>query len=214
MERRLRDRTALGASSGISSGSKVTGPMSTVAATTASAAGSSSRSIVAPAAVGVDDEPLAVAEPGAVPRPRRGSAIAVAAHLGAAAVGVVQDHRAVGAVGARLERDQPVGADAAVAVAERARRRRARAARDVPSSASWTRKSLPVAWSLASVERCGHGHHHARRAGRTSHGFSAAPNQVMRGSRRNQIRWRRANARVRRTAASSAASRSGSSPSR
>ena len=77
---------------------------------------------LAPAAVGVDDEPLAVAEPGAVRDPRQ-AARAVAAHLGPAAVGVVQHHRAVGAVGARLDRDEPVGADAAVPVAERARRR-------------------------------------------------------------------------------------------
>ena len=54
----------------------------------------------------------------------------------------------------------------------------------------------------------------SRRAGSTSRGFPAVPSQVIRGSRRNHARWRRAKARVRRTAASTAASASVSSPAR
>ena len=56
-------------------------------------------------------------------RDPRERAHAVAAHLGVAAVGVVEQHLGVGAVGAGLDHDQPVGADAAVAVAERGRLR-------------------------------------------------------------------------------------------
>ena len=103
---------------------------------------------LAPAAVGVDDQPLAVADPGAVRDPGE-AARAVAAHLGPAAVGVEQDHGAVGAVGAGLDRDQPVGAD------PRWRSQSATASAGAiarsPVPVHVTRKSLPVAWSLASV---------------------------------------------------------------
>ena len=105
------------------------------------------------------------------------------------------------------DRDEPVGADAAVAVAQRATAARRRASASSPSSASRTRKSLPVACSLA---RCSavmrvprRSRLRAQRARTTparSCGFRAAPTQLMRGSRRNHTRWRRANCRVRRTA--------------
>ena len=54
----------------------------------------------------------------------------------------------------------------------------------------------------------------ARTTGASRSGFRAAPIQRTRGSRRNHIRWRRANRRVRRTARSSASSRVAMSPAR
>jgi len=74
------------------------------------------RDLAAPAP-GVDGEGAAGPEPGA----RRGpgeTPDAVAGHLGNAAVGVLQDHRAVCAVSPGGDGDQAVGADADVAVAE------------------------------------------------------------------------------------------------
>ena len=161
-------------------------------------------------AVGVDDEPLAVAEPVARRDPCQ-AADAVAAHLGASAVGVVEHHRAVGAVVDRAaSRMQAVGADAAVAVAERG------------DAASSTGRSVAEPWHEEVVaggvelgEADGaHRLQNASRAGNASQGFSAAASQVMRGSRRNHRTWRRAKRRVRRTASSSAASSDGSVPSR
>ena len=113
-----------------------------------------------------------------------------------AAVGVEQHHLAVGTVAPGDDDDQPVGTDAPVPVAERGARRRGRryghAARTEPATS--TRKSLPVAWSFARSDGRSSAHPAlpGGRAARRS-GFPAAPIQVMRGSRRNHIRWRRAN---------------------
>ena len=125
MERRPRGRTGSARRAGSPAGSNVTGPMSTVArdhrvGRRGRARGRSSRR---PPPVSTTSR-LPSPRPSAVRDPGQ-AADAVAAHLGQAAVGVEERHGAVGAVGARAERDEPVGADAAVAVAA-ARRRVAR----------------------------------------------------------------------------------------
>ena len=120
--------------------------MSTSAPTT-SPSGPRSSATTAAAGRGVDDQRVDRAEPGAR-RDVREAAHPVAAHLGGAAVGVAQRHRAVGAVGTGEQREQAVGSDAAVAVAERGGRRAS------SGSGVWcTRKSLPVACSFARCSR-------------------------------------------------------------
>ncbi len=114
-----------------------------------------------------------------------------------AAVGVVEEHLGVGAVVAGLHDDQAVGADAGVAVAERARLvvgdRVSRRVRTEPRP-----HEEVVAGGVQLGQPDGsHALQLASRAGRTVHAFSGAPNQLMRGSRRNHMRWRRANWRVR-----------------
>ena len=140
---------------------------------------------------------------------------------------VEEHHREVGVVRpAGGAQQQAVGADAGAAVAQRARPGRA--------SAAWssrTRKSLPRPWCLErrrvvmafrpfsqpvrpTLRNWRSGPREARpsapisvwRAGRATIGSSPAPTQVMRGSPRNQTRWRRAKRRVRRTARSIASS--------
>ncbi len=184
--------------------------MSTVACTTV-VRGRVEREVdLTPAAVGVDDQPLAVPDPGAVRSPGQGAG-AVATHLRPATVGVAQHHRAIGAVRARIDRDEPVGTDPAVAIAEQ-RHVRGRDRRDVPLRGEVDEEVVAGGFELGELERALHAHHHARSAGSTAHEFSVAPNQVIRGSRRNHMRWRRDSARVRRIATSRAVARSGSRP--
>ncbi len=147
-----------------------------------------------PAAVGVDDEPLPVADAGAVRGPREATGT-VPAHLGPAAVRVEQHHRAVGAVTTGVDGDEPVGADPAVAVAQ-PRRLSGRDGGCRPVRSHVDEEVVAGGLELGERARCRHRHHHASRAGSISHEFSVVPNQVIRGSRRNQTRWRRANARV------------------
>ena len=128
--------------------------MSTSAATTAPPRGLEPHS--PPAGRGVDDRARRPAAKPARGRDPREAADAVAAHLGAPAVGVHERHRAVGAVAPGSDRDQAVGADAAVAVAQRDDGGRVERRRPRSSSASRTRKSLPVAWSLDRCMRCSH----------------------------------------------------------
>ena len=113
-----------------------------------------------------------------------------------------QLHRDVGAVAARCSAEQPVGADAAVAVAQRARQRRRRRGCRRGRRGRGSRCPSPwCLWSAASVTSL------ARTADRTATGSQLpVPNHAIRGSRRNQHRWRRANGRVRATASSSASS--------
>ncbi len=115
---------------------------------------------------------------------------AVAAHLGDTTVRVAQHHRAVCAVGARLDGDETVGTDAEVAIAERGRVRR-RERRRRAGRGDGDEEVVPGGLELRELERSLHQHHHDSSAGSTAHEFSGAPNQVMRGSRRNQTRWRR-----------------------
>ena len=105
--------------------------------------------------------------------------------------------RRAGARAAVRRGSAPSAPDAPAAVAHaRGPARPSTGASTVPSS-SRTRKSLPRPWCLASVQD-GHGWLQSpSRAGSTASGFSAAPNQVMRGSRRHHTRWRRAKRRVR-----------------
>ena len=107
------------------------------------------------AGVGVDPSSGSSARrPGHRPAAWRQAADAVAAHLGPAAVGVVQLHprrrrrRRPGSPD-----DQAVGADAAVAVARRRAARSLVDRRSVASRSSRTRKSLPSPWCLVSRMR-------------------------------------------------------------
>ena len=88
-----------------------------------------------------------------LPRGRRQrlgeAADAVAAHLGAAAVGVVQHHLRGVAVG-RLADEQSVGADAAAAVAQLGGPARPGRSTTDGDGANATRKSLPSPWCLVS----------------------------------------------------------------
>ncbi len=163
--------------------------------------------------VGVDDEALPVTDSLPVHDPRE-AADAIPAHLRDVAVGVEQLHPAVGAVGAGAHDDEAVGADAAMAVAERDGliRQDPLHAR-VGIEPRPDEEVVPRGVQLREADRA-HAPQIARSVGRSVHGLSEVPNQVMRGSRRNHMRWRRANRRVRATAASSAASSEGSRPSR
>ena len=184
--------------------------MSTVAPRSPPRRGSRSRSTVRrPPPVSTTSRP-------AGPRPSRTATqarqrIAVAAHLGDAAVGVEEHHRRSRhrrrRAGATIRPSAPIPRWRSQSATAWPRRARGRRRRRRPSRLD-TRKSLPVACSFAELDR----HHRlqiARSAGSRPSGFAAAPNQVMRGSRRNHMRWRRAKARVRRTAVSKAASSGG-----
>ena len=96
-------------STGMRAGSKVMLPMSTSAATTPPLASPFDGHVPATGR-GVDQELVAAQQAGSIGDPRQ-APDAVAAHLGAPAVGVHQGHRAVGAVAAGPDRDEPVGAD-------------------------------------------------------------------------------------------------------
>ncbi len=109
----------------------------------------------AASAVGIDDEPLAVAEAGANRGPRE-TPHAVPAHLGAPTVGVVEHHRAIGAALAGQEEQQAVGADAQVAVAQRARRRHWTDLRRGPGSRSQWR-AASRSGSCSSAPQCQQG---------------------------------------------------------
>ncbi len=185
--------------------------MSTVACGDVVGRGVAGELDLATTAAGVDDERAVGAEAVARRDPRQ-RAHAVAAHLGDAAVGVVEEHR-------RRRRRRCPG------LTRSGRRRRCRC--------GGRRARAPVAELIVQLDgvrpeprpheevvaggvqlRQPDGSHAlqlARRAGSTVHGFSGAPNQLIRGSRRNHMRWRRANWRVRTTVASSAASSDGSS---
>src|SRR5439155_24650850 len=95
---------------------------------------------------------------------------------------------------------QPVGTNAGVTIARRARRRRV----DRPVAVAVEQHEEVVAEAV--VLRQLHRDQSPRRAGTIATGFRSAPYQWMRGSRRNQTRWRLAKARVRRTISSLAAS--------
>ena len=84
----------------------------------------------------------------------------------------------------------------------RARRPASRPTPGAPARRATTTRGSRCRWRAASTSRTvGHALQLARRAGRTEHGFSGAPNHWTRGSRRNHMRWRRANCRVRTTTA-------------
>ncbi len=154
-----------------------------------------------PATSGVDHEPVAPREPLAGRDPRE-APDAVAAHLGEPAVGVAELHRAVRAVRTREERDQPVRTHAPMAIAESARDRGVGRAGAVESDDD--EEVVPGPMELRDVR---HALHLASRAGSSAHGLSTVPNHAMRGSRRNHMRWRRANDRVRRVTVANASSR-------
>ena len=166
--------------------------MSTVAATTLARAGPNVELDVAAPAAGVDGEVPPSAEALAGRDPGE-AAHAVAAHLGDAAVGVVEQHRGVGAVGAGPDHDQPVGADAAVTVAERGGLRRDDAGHaGVLVQPRPDEEVVPGGVQLRQPD----GAHRAPALpgarGGSSTDSRRRPNHVMRGSRRNHMRWRRA----------------------
>ena len=187
------------------SGSSRTGPMSTVASSVCGSSVGSSSTRRAPASVRMRLR-REVTAPG---RQRLGEAAdAVAAHLGPAAVGVVQ-HHAGGVAGLALADEQPVGPDAGRAVAQPAGERRRGRRR-----AGWnaTRKSLPSPWCLVRVVMRDPGPGSLVSASTTAGTASATGSrstsiQRTRGSRRNHRSWRTANWRVRTTIESTAASR-------
>ena len=134
------------------------------------------------------------------------AADAVAAHLGLAAVGVVQLHGQVAAVAARPDPDDPVGPDAPAPVGQQAHLGH----REPDGVVGVEHDQEVVARALVLG-----GVHDSILAGWTSLSRArrgpapAAPGprprssaQAMRGSRRNHEAWRRANWRVRRTASS------------
>ena len=79
------------------------------------------------------------------------AAHAVAAHLGDAAVGVVEHHLRVGTVDAGLDHDQPVGTDAAVTVAERRGLRGVDPGDPGVRRAATTRRGSRSRWRAAST---------------------------------------------------------------
>src|SRR5207237_3543767 len=125
---------------------------------------------------------------------------AAAAHLGPAPVGVAELHGEVGPVPPGRDPDDAVGADARVAIGD---------APDELDVEGLTRGAVDddqevVAQGLVLLH--GHRFQSPRTTGKRSRGSPAVANQVMRGSRRNHMRWRRDNSRVRRAATSSASS--------
>jgi hypothetical protein len=133
----------------------------------------------------VDDQALAVAEALANRHPGE-AADPVAAHLGPAAVGVAQLHRAVGAVPAGEQRDEPVGADPPVPVTQAHGEGGVRAA---PARHDGHEEVVARPVQLGEPEAGGaHEPQVASTVGSTAQGLSAAPTHVIRGSRRNHIR--------------------------
>ena len=137
------------------------------------------------------------------------TADAVAAHFGLSPVRVVQLHGEVGAVAPRADTDDPVGPDAATTIGQETDlgHRESETVIGIEDDEEVVARALVLRGVHPSIV-AGHTAQPCTARARSTRSSASSPSlaQVMRGSRRNQAAWRRANWRVRRTASSRQAS--------